>query len=242
MAKNIWIAASDGDLDRVKELIEGGTSANAKDENSYTPMHAAASWGHPDVLDYLISKGGDINLRDGDGETPLFAVETIAMATKVISLGADASLRNEQGRTAAASLAEDYYPVARYVASITKETLPVTAADSDEEEEENAGAGTKRSAPSRDSAAPLSIDSLPAETSAQTDAAAEDLMAKIRDITIAAERDGFDPEDQIREAVNAAVALQMREGQRLAYEEAISTGQLSADGTPKKIKVDTPGR
>lgn len=36
--ENIWIAASDGDIFRVKELIEEGVSPNAKDEYGYTPM------------------------------------------------------------------------------------------------------------------------------------------------------------------------------------------------------------
>lgn len=35
---NIWVAASDGQLDVVKNFIENdGLSPNAKDENGYTP-------------------------------------------------------------------------------------------------------------------------------------------------------------------------------------------------------------
>lgn len=49
-------------------LSTTGTSPNAADENTYTPMHAAASWGHVEVLRYLQQKGGNINLTDEDGE------------------------------------------------------------------------------------------------------------------------------------------------------------------------------
>lgn len=67
---NIWVAASDGNLGRVAELLASGLSPNVKDENSYTPMHAAASYGHLAMLDILIAHGGDINLTDDDGDTP----------------------------------------------------------------------------------------------------------------------------------------------------------------------------
>jgi len=36
--ENIWISASDGDLKRVKELIESGTSVNVQDEFGYAPL------------------------------------------------------------------------------------------------------------------------------------------------------------------------------------------------------------
>ena len=35
---NIWVAASDGDIERVKSLIVGGCSVNAQDSNGYSPM------------------------------------------------------------------------------------------------------------------------------------------------------------------------------------------------------------
>jgi hypothetical protein len=133
-SKNIWVAASDGDLDRVRvssspicihvsmfrlhiymietsiqspqfrtkthhqHLIETeNLSPNIPDPNSYTPMHAAASYAHTDLLEYLISKGGDINLRDDDGDTPLYVVESLEMARWMIERGADWGLVNEEG-------------------------------------------------------------------------------------------------------------------------------------------------
>jgi len=36
--QNIWIAASDGDLELVRKLLDEGVSVNAKDENGYSPL------------------------------------------------------------------------------------------------------------------------------------------------------------------------------------------------------------
>jgi hypothetical protein len=35
---NIWVAASNGDTNRVKELLALGISVNAQDEYGYSPM------------------------------------------------------------------------------------------------------------------------------------------------------------------------------------------------------------
>ena len=62
--ENIWTAASDGDVDRVKELIEiEGVNPNAQDENGYSPLHAASSYGEIETLEYLLSIGADVNIR-----------------------------------------------------------------------------------------------------------------------------------------------------------------------------------
>ncbi|KNZ45476.1 hypothetical protein VP01_807g6 [Puccinia sorghi] len=91
--KNIWVAAGDGDLDRVKVSISQrqtketldqarnwsklgfffhvmltGLSPTIADENSYTPLHAAASWGRLEVLRYLHAQGADMNTTDEEGE------------------------------------------------------------------------------------------------------------------------------------------------------------------------------
>jgi len=64
-----------------------------------TPLHAAASWAHPDILRYLVQKGGNINTTDEDGETSLYVVETTEMAALVIELGGDPRWKNAEGVT-----------------------------------------------------------------------------------------------------------------------------------------------
>lgn len=48
---NIWEAAGEGDLDRVRYWVDQrGLSVVVPDHFTYTPVHAAASWGRDDVL------------------------------------------------------------------------------------------------------------------------------------------------------------------------------------------------
>jgi hypothetical protein len=35
---NIWVASSDGSIQRVRELLKEGTCINVQDENGYSPM------------------------------------------------------------------------------------------------------------------------------------------------------------------------------------------------------------
>ena len=54
-----------GRLDIVKALIEqGNADIHAKDDKGKTPLHNAASAGHPDVVQYLTSKGANIDEKD----------------------------------------------------------------------------------------------------------------------------------------------------------------------------------
>ncbi|KAG2187588.1 hypothetical protein INT44_005277 [Umbelopsis vinacea] len=121
---NIWTAAGDGQLDRVKELVESGIDTNCHDDFGYTPLHAAASYGHLDVIEYLISQGGNIDIEDFDGDTPLFVVESPEAAKFLIEKGADASHRNHEGTTPAINAAsEGWREVAEEIAKVTGETL-----------------------------------------------------------------------------------------------------------------------
>lgn len=140
LSKNIWVAAGDGDLDRVQILLESDPtlSPNIPDDNAYTPMHAAASYGHLNVLEYLISRGGDVNVEDDDGDTPLYTVEDIATAEWLVNHGATIDHRNREGVTVSQSqlmgsislqvlqpiqhLSEDFPAVANYLLSHTPST------------------------------------------------------------------------------------------------------------------------
>ncbi|KAI9503385.1 ankyrin repeat-containing domain protein, partial [Coemansia spiralis] len=97
---NIWVASSDGDLDRVKEIVEADkTKVNAKDENGYTALHAASSWKRLDVLNYLIENNGDVNITDCDGDTPLHICEDVECAQLLLDHGADPNAKNHEGLT-----------------------------------------------------------------------------------------------------------------------------------------------
>lgn len=108
---NIWVAASDGRQDLVEKFLnENATlTANSKDPNGYTPIHAAAAYGHVDLLRKLCKDyGGDINVKDSDGDTPLHHCEDANTAKVIIEeLNGDATLTNNEGMTPLAVFEED---------------------------------------------------------------------------------------------------------------------------------------
>ncbi len=126
-AKNIWMAAGEGDLDRVKDCVEReGISPTAADEFTYTPLHAAASYGHLDILRYLLSHpsapSDAVNVTDSDLDTPLFVCETVEAARCLIEeFHANAKHTNSEGLTAAQQAFEnEHEDLAQYIASVTE--------------------------------------------------------------------------------------------------------------------------
>lgn len=122
MVSNIWVAAADNDIELVQKHIDSGNfSANSKDPNGYTPVHAAASYGLIDLLKLLVSKGGDINIQDSEGDTPLHHVEDVATAKFMVEdLKADYKMKNNEGQTAAAYIEEEgeFPELAQYLRSL----------------------------------------------------------------------------------------------------------------------------
>ncbi|KAJ3275326.1 hypothetical protein HDV01_000618 [Terramyces sp. JEL0728] len=92
--ENIWVAASDGKIDDVERLIDSGFSPDVKDDNGYTPMHAAASYGHLSLINLLLSLGADINITDNDGDTPLHVACNLETVGLLVEKGADPKIRN----------------------------------------------------------------------------------------------------------------------------------------------------
>ncbi|KAF9266608.1 ankyrin [Marasmius fiardii PR-910] len=119
--KNIWVAAGDGDLERVKVpnhlLSNFPMSPNAPDPSTYTPMHAAASYGHLHILEYLISKGGNVNVTDSDGDTPLYTAENVETARFLVDHGATIDLVNREGISPITHLSEDFPRVSSFLES-----------------------------------------------------------------------------------------------------------------------------
>lgn len=54
----------------MKLLIEFGADVNARDTESWTPLHAAATCGHLHLVRYLIDKGADLLAVNADGNMP----------------------------------------------------------------------------------------------------------------------------------------------------------------------------
>lgn len=78
------------------------------DENGYTPVHAAASWGHVELLRWLLEQdSAGANVQDNDGDTPLhhLAVSDLAaselrpVVELLLAHGADPEARNSEEQT-----------------------------------------------------------------------------------------------------------------------------------------------
>ncbi|GAA5861257.1 hypothetical protein JCM8547_008535 [Rhodosporidiobolus lusitaniae] len=207
---NIWTAAGEGDVQQVQRLVESGVSPNDQDQHSYSPIHAAVSWNHPDILRYLLDKGGNINLADGDGDTPLYAAEQISMARLVIELGGDPKHVNEEGLTPAAALQEDHPHIALYLRTLTGEAGP--------------------------SSISLTSPAAAAQPQPDFDAPTDALMTSVKEIMERHERGELSEaelDEQLRTVVEAAVSGQVEAGmaigeQQLEQEQGEGEGQTRA--------------
>nr|WP_223158783.1 ankyrin repeat domain-containing protein [Wolbachia endosymbiont of Pentalonia nigronervosa] len=63
-------ATKQGNLNLVKEYVNKGVSLDARDDDSYTPLHWAARNSYLDVVKYLIDKGANLHTIDEHGYTP----------------------------------------------------------------------------------------------------------------------------------------------------------------------------
>lgn len=57
-------ATQNGDVDRVKELLQAGANADHESEQGLTPLHWSALNGRADLAEVLIEHGADINQRE----------------------------------------------------------------------------------------------------------------------------------------------------------------------------------
>jgi len=72
MSDLAW-AVKNGDMDQVKELVEGkGVDVNAAIDGRL-PLHYASDYGQLEVIQYLLSKGANIDSADKHGISPLLA-------------------------------------------------------------------------------------------------------------------------------------------------------------------------
>ena len=253
----------------LSDSSSSGLTANSKDENGYTAIHAAASWGHASLLKTLVSEyGGDINIADNDGDTPLFTVESIDMCKLVLELGGDPTLVDNEGLSAAKFLLEDHDDIARYLAQLTGEELPAAAStssipiDADDSQDMSAddtsGLDMTTAQQILDSnsaarAADLSnLDPASREAAIETNQRAGNLLSQVQEILLEADRTGEDPEARIRAAVDQAVRGTIQAGRAMAemeveqeeaQERTITQGTTLDDTVGKRQRtVDQPER
>lgn len=117
----LHIAVENGDLDRVRELIEYGDNVNAFDDIlARTPLHYAAIGEHFAIATYLLEAGADVNAHKKDviGETPLGEIAancSVEMAQLLVDAGADPSIQGWMGISALDRAADRKKPEGRKV-------------------------------------------------------------------------------------------------------------------------------
>lgn len=208
--KNLWVAAGDGDLERVKELINQSISPNIPDPNTYTPMHAAASYGQIEVLAYLVANGGDVNITDEDGDTPLYTVENIETARWLVDHGAVVDRRNNEGISPIEHLSEDFAAVASFLE--TTSTASISAPRSQQPSQHSQHVASEQL------------------TSA--------LMASVQEIMQRAEVENRDPEEELRQAVSRTVLEGVVTGFEMSTEEEDIRSRVTNDTPSKRMRTD----
>jgi hypothetical protein len=98
----VFAAAGTGDAGAVRQLLQQGAPANARDERARTPLHAAAAAGSAETVRVLVTAGADVNARERSGWTPLMdAVKAgrLAAAEALLAAGADPDARDRAAGT-----------------------------------------------------------------------------------------------------------------------------------------------
>lgn len=90
-----------GELERVKELLDAGADPNTRCNAGWTPLHEAAQRGFADTVKVLLERGANPNVPGAENVTPLHdaAQSGCLQAVRTLILhGADKFLRDSSGR------------------------------------------------------------------------------------------------------------------------------------------------
>lgn len=96
-------SASDGDIERVKMLLDKGHDPSAKDSEGWPPLQYAIENHHTSVCEILLEYGADVEGRTAGETTPLHRAATQGHTETVRILlrhGANANLKDADGKTA----------------------------------------------------------------------------------------------------------------------------------------------
>jgi cytohesin len=105
----LHVAARDGDVNRVRELLEQGADANVAVRSGEprspawgnTPLHYAAACGNVQIIKMLIDKGAKPPAANDRGETPLHrATQSADVVNALFAAGAKIDAADERGQTA----------------------------------------------------------------------------------------------------------------------------------------------
>ncbi|XP_053359385.1 ankyrin repeat domain-containing protein 39 isoform X2 [Clarias gariepinus] len=94
--------ALDGDLERVRSLLQKGTDPNMKDQAGYTALHYASRAAHQSVCELLLDHGACANSQTHGGATALHRAAYcghINVVKLLLNRGANPGLTDDDGST-----------------------------------------------------------------------------------------------------------------------------------------------
>ena len=108
---DIFEAAALGEVQLLKQLLEGGTDVAARSSDGFTPLHLAAFFNQPEVVSLLLDKGAEVNaVADNPSRVcPLHsaaACGAVEIVKQLLESGADANAAQHGGWTALQSAAK----------------------------------------------------------------------------------------------------------------------------------------
>lgn len=103
-ASSLHNAVKQGNIKKVKKLLNNKVNVNSLASSGYTPLHISAGWDKRRLTGLLIMHGAKINARSISGWTPLHLAAGrghLKMVKFLLSQGADPLVEDRLGRTAA---------------------------------------------------------------------------------------------------------------------------------------------
>ena len=107
----IWRAATEGDVDGIKQFLAIGGHMNLKGPAGATPLIAAAFFGRTETAELIIDNGAVLELRNNDGNTALHIAAFLGHPETVkllLDRGADTSAKNNRNETPLGVVAGDW--------------------------------------------------------------------------------------------------------------------------------------
>ena len=98
----IRFAAYQGEVDRLRQLLDWGADINARNNKGVTALTNAISGGRVENVDLLLERGADVNAADDRGEGPVIAAcrkGDLSLFKTLISRGANPRVKGPDGTT-----------------------------------------------------------------------------------------------------------------------------------------------
>lgn len=102
LSKELRSAAYNGDIDKVRLLLQKGADVNAADKDGTTPLHVAISKGNAVVVRQLLAIGANVHAADKNGMRPLHTAAQrgdLNMVNLLLAKGANAYAKEKLGMT-----------------------------------------------------------------------------------------------------------------------------------------------